>query len=105
MPSAILIRGDEPTESEIQAAAYLSKIRGKDIPLVKINKSKYQINSSEEMRKKDEELQKTFYKEMYERKRKKTVNIDIQNLSRIKETIIEYVKEFDMDENSNKKAM
>ena len=34
-PSAVLITGIEPNESEIKAAAYLG------VPLVKINKSKY----------------------------------------------------------------
>ena len=105
MPSAVLIRGDEPTESEIQAAAYLSKICGKDIPIVKINKSKYPINSTEEMRKKDEELQKTFYKEMYEKRRSYRRKIDIEKLKNIKNIISKYSFDSVISEEISKKVI
>ena len=106
MPSAVLIKGDEPTESEIQAAAYLSKIRGKDIPLVKINKEKYPINSTKEMRKKDEELQKTFYKEMYERKKQKAAKrINLEELRKLKSTITMYFNDTDENTETRKIAM
>ena len=63
-PSAILIRGENPTESEIQAAVYLN------VPLVKINKEKYPKRTKEEMEGRDKEL-KGFYKNLYEKRKQK----------------------------------
>lgn len=87
MPSGILIRGEEPNESEIQAAAYLSRICGKDIPLVKVNKEKYPIRTDEEMKQRDEEL-KDYYKEIYEARRKNQNIKDIERLKQLRDYLI-----------------
>lgn len=86
-PSGILIRGNEPTESEIQAAAYLSRICGKDIPLIMINIEKYPIRTKEEMQKRDEEL-KSYYKELYEARKKNQILQDIEKMKELNEYLM-----------------
>ncbi len=87
MPSGILIRGDMPTESEIQAAAYLSRICGKDIPLVKINKEKYPIRSNEEMKQRDRELE-DYYRTSYEVRKKNQRTHDIEKLKQLRDYLL-----------------
>ena len=86
-PSGILIRGNEPSESEIQAAAYLSRICGKDIPLIKINKEKYPIRTKEEMQKRDEEL-KDYYKGLYEARKRNQRLLEIEKMKQLREYLI-----------------
>ena len=95
MPSAVLIRGVEPTKSEIEAAAYLSRINGREIPLVKINKSKYPQRTDDEMIERDKELQETYYKEKYQKARKRQLRIDIDKLRQLKNSIINLKQESD----------
>lgn len=71
-PSAVLIKGDEPNEAELQAAAYLQ------VSLVKINKQYYPERTRAEMKQRDQEL-KEFYKEMYKRRKKKQSDVNEQN--------------------------
>lgn len=80
-PSAILIRGENPTESEIQAAVYLN------VPLVKINKEKYPKRTKEEMKGRDKEL-KGFYKNLYEKRKQKSNEKKVIELQSLRQQIM-----------------
>ena len=80
-PGAILIRGDEPSKYELQAAAYL------DVPLVKINKERYPKMSATEMQKKELEL-KSYYDNLYAERTSLNMAIDLNKLQELKNMLL-----------------
>lgn len=96
-PSAVLIKGDEPNEAELQAAVYLQ------VPLVKINKQYYPKKTKEEMKQRDIELQE-FYKEMY--KRRTNNNLNTAKLKLVHEQLGTLISIYNgIDINANGKVM
>lgn len=62
------------SEYGIQAAAYLSKVFGRDIPIVTLNPKKYPPLSVEQKKEKDAMLQETFYKYIHRDNNLKELN-------------------------------